>query len=215
LWIGGYQGTYSSVGSLYAWGAQLEDGAFPTSYIPTTSSTAIRSEDVASMTGTNFSSWYNTSGGTLKSHSICNVPSSASQNNAIFTIFNQSGSNSITNWYNTSGDYKGSYISVTTNYSTSSYLPINNNPASAGPGYYGLPIRQAFAFSNLNFNVATNGIILSNDLAYQLQDYLPTDLNRMLIGYNGIFATYLNGTISRLTYYPKALKPSQLIYLTQ
>lgn len=39
--------------------AQLEVGSFPTSYIPTTSSAVTRSADVASMTGTNFSGWYN------------------------------------------------------------------------------------------------------------------------------------------------------------
>jgi len=37
----------------------------------------------------------------------------------------------------------------------------------------------------------------------------------LLIGYEGVFSGYLNGTISRLTYYPRALKPNQLQYLTQ
>lgn len=46
-------------------GWQLEAGAFATSYIPTVASQVTRSNDVAVMTGTNFSSWYNTSGGTL------------------------------------------------------------------------------------------------------------------------------------------------------
>jgi hypothetical protein len=47
------------------WGAQLEAGSFATSYIPTVASTVTRSADVASMTGTNFSSWYNQSEGTF------------------------------------------------------------------------------------------------------------------------------------------------------
>ena len=54
------------VGSgIFIWGAQLEAGAFATSYIPTVASTVTRSADVATMTGTNFSSWYNQSAGTF------------------------------------------------------------------------------------------------------------------------------------------------------
>ena len=47
----------------YAWGAQLEVGAFPTSYIPTTATALTRNADVAVMTGTNFSDWFNASEG--------------------------------------------------------------------------------------------------------------------------------------------------------
>lgn len=47
------------------WGAQLEAGTFPTSYIPTTSAALTRNADVATMTGTNFSSWYNQTEGTV------------------------------------------------------------------------------------------------------------------------------------------------------
>ena len=50
---------------MYAWGAQLEAGAFATSYIPTTTTSLTRNADAASMTGTNFSSWYNPIEGTL------------------------------------------------------------------------------------------------------------------------------------------------------
>jgi hypothetical protein len=58
------------------WGAQLEAGASATSYIPTTtatvtraadvssSATVTRSADVVSITGANFSSWYNNNEGT-------------------------------------------------------------------------------------------------------------------------------------------------------
>jgi len=53
--------------ALYLWGAQLEAGAFVTSYIPTVASTVTRSPDIATITGANFSSWYNASAGTFVS----------------------------------------------------------------------------------------------------------------------------------------------------
>jgi hypothetical protein len=45
--------------------ANLEAGAFATSWIPTTGTTATRSADVASITGSNFSSWYRQDEGTV------------------------------------------------------------------------------------------------------------------------------------------------------
>lgn len=49
----------------FIWGAQVELGAFPTSYIPSLGAETTRNADVASITGTNFSSWYNASAGTF------------------------------------------------------------------------------------------------------------------------------------------------------
>lgn len=50
--------TGDGISGLYVWGVQTEIGAFPTSYIPTTTAAVTRNADVATMTGTNFSSWY-------------------------------------------------------------------------------------------------------------------------------------------------------------
>lgn len=50
---------------LYIWGAQLETGAFGTSYIFTEASQVTRTADVATMTGTNFSDWYSVGVGGL------------------------------------------------------------------------------------------------------------------------------------------------------
>ena len=53
----------AAAGAIRVWGAQLEAGAFATSYIPTTTTSLTRNADAVSMTGTNFSSWYNQPGG--------------------------------------------------------------------------------------------------------------------------------------------------------
>jgi hypothetical protein len=54
---GGFGGDATS--NILIWGAQLEAGAFATSYIPTIASTVTRSADVATITGSLFSQWYN------------------------------------------------------------------------------------------------------------------------------------------------------------
>jgi hypothetical protein len=59
-----YAGT-NGAKALYAWGAQFETAAFPTSYIKTTTASVTRNADVVVMTGTDFSDWYNQTEGTV------------------------------------------------------------------------------------------------------------------------------------------------------
>jgi hypothetical protein len=60
-WAPSYTGDGTS--GIYIWGAQLEAGAFATSYILTTITAVTRNADVATMTGTNFSDWYSAGAG--------------------------------------------------------------------------------------------------------------------------------------------------------
>jgi hypothetical protein len=57
-----YNGASSYTGTLgyglYIWGCQFETGAFATSYIPTTTAALTRNADVATITGANFSDWW-------------------------------------------------------------------------------------------------------------------------------------------------------------
>jgi hypothetical protein len=58
--------TYSGDGTsgIFFWGAMMEDGKFPTSYIQSVASEGTRAADNVSMTGTNFSDWYTSATGT-------------------------------------------------------------------------------------------------------------------------------------------------------
>jgi len=49
--------------TIYVWGAQLESGSFATSYIPTVASQVTRNADVATITGSNFGSFWQTVNG--------------------------------------------------------------------------------------------------------------------------------------------------------
>jgi hypothetical protein len=72
-----FTATTSATNGILVWGAQLETGSYSTSYVPTaastvtrsadtsTSATVTRSSEVVSLVGSNFSSWYNPSEGTL------------------------------------------------------------------------------------------------------------------------------------------------------
>jgi hypothetical protein len=58
-----YEG--DGVSGIHLYGSDNQVGLFPTSYIPTTTAAVTRNADVATMTGTNFSDWFNASEGTL------------------------------------------------------------------------------------------------------------------------------------------------------
>jgi prepilin-type N-terminal cleavage/methylation domain-containing protein len=62
---------------VYLWGAQLEVGSFTTSYIPTTTSSFTRQVDNVSITGTNFSNWYNSLASTFFTNYTSTLPTNA------------------------------------------------------------------------------------------------------------------------------------------
>ena len=57
----GYAG--NAANGLYVWGVQLEQGAFPTSYIPTTAAAVTRAQDQPAISSVNMSPWFVSPGG--------------------------------------------------------------------------------------------------------------------------------------------------------
>jgi hypothetical protein len=203
----------SNTGTYYADGVngfqysciQYEIGAFPTSYIPTTASTVTRSADNASMTGTNFSSWYNQSEGSLF---VVASPSTNGAYSGFIYLLGTDFNNGIT--YLRQSDYQP--VFRIRSGQRDEYSKAINGAVGFGQIWRNaVALKSAISFKTNDFNSFVSGVPITGSRA--TAGTLPTFTGPLYLGgLNG--STYLNGTISRLTYYPKALKPNQLQYLT-
>jgi hypothetical protein len=186
----------------FIWGAQLEAGAFATSYIPTVASAVTRSADAASMTGTNFSSWYNASEGTLYADYVPNVPVGAGTlAKAIFDIHDGTANNRI-RVFRPSADGIVQ-LSVTANGSQVVSNLLTSVVASGTTG------RTAAAFKVNDFAVVTNAGTVGTDTSGAL-----SVVDRMAIGNSQAGNSPWNGTIRKLAYYPSRLTNANLQAIT-
>jgi len=192
----GYTGDgYSGI---YIWGAQLEAGAFPTSYIQTVASQVTRAADAASMTGANFSSFYNQAEGTLYGE-FAMPPNLAGFPPTIGAISDGTISNQFAAYAFTSG----------------LFTSIRTGAVSQGdPGVLATPVAGAnakfiFAYQVNNCVSGWNGSVGSVDTTVTL----PTN-NQLRIGVNGAGNGQINSTIRKLSYYPLRIQNNQLQALT-
>lgn len=184
------------------WGAQLEAGAFRTSYIPTTSTTVTRSADAASITGTNFSNWYNPNEWTLfvnQSVSSSVLLSSPAEAQNVFI------NDGTTNNY-----YAIRYVTDTTSpyidgYANTSGVPVIDTAGSSGSTFPN-PVKSIFAVKLNDSAFCYNG----NTVEVDSTSTLSTSVNRMTIG-----GSPKTGTISQVSYYPKRLTNTQMQNLTK
>jgi len=178
---------------LFLWGAQLEAGAFATSYIPTATATVTRAVDVASITGTNFSSFYNQTEGTVFAEAI-----SVATNTSVFSISDNSTNNRIQ--LETGSSTRRFRI-------TSSGSARYDNSVSYTFGTQG---KTAGAYLDTSTNHATNGTLGSSSTASPL----PV-VDRIYIGSNAAGSFPNNGTIKRLVYFPTRLPNNTLQAISQ
>jgi hypothetical protein len=190
-----FGGVGNGVDGVYVWGAQQELGAFPTSYIPTTTATVTRAADVASMTGTNFSSWYNPNAGSIFAKS---VSARAVVNiGGVFSLSNNTLSETIESYF--SSEYH-LFVNVG---------GINQVSLDAGTNVTNVPSKVAAGFAANSFAVSLNGGAVSTDSSGTM-----ATVDRLYIASNRDGGTPLNGTIARLAYYPVRLPDAQLQALT-
>ena len=185
---------------IFIWGAQLEAGAFPTSYIPTVASQVTRAADAASMTGANFSSWYRADEGTFYIESVKNGNISFQQ---LININDGTISNQIAFGFG-SGFYPLREDITANGISQASVVAISDTTT------LGLTLKIAGAYRINDFAVSGNGDAVTTDTT----GILPA-VNQMGIGFRTVSTPFIyTGTIRRISYYPKRLSNVELQGLT-
>ena len=184
--------TGDGTSGLFLYGAQLEAGAFATSYIPTTSATVTRAADVASITGSNFSSWYNQAEGTVFSDS--NIIASQVQTQTVWQLGGGTILSSLRQPQGTSNQFRA-LIGGTFTASPGTGGLLSAGTSKAGVAYLGTAGRLQVASSGVD---STGSSLDANKL----------DIGSLNPG------TSLNGTIKRLTYWPVRLANTTLQSIT-
>jgi hypothetical protein len=186
---------------LYIWGAQLEAGSFATSYIATTSASATRTADVAVMTGTNFSNWFNASEGSV----YYELSTSRITTDCFCFNFDNGTASSNSNFiYSSSVSSRNLFVSSlgSTEVNLGAGVTVSSNTF----------FKTALGYKNNDFGVSVNGSVTTTDTI----GVVPLGLARLVLGtaYDLANANYINGCIRKFTYYPIKVTSTNLQSLT-
>ena len=179
---------------IFVWGAQLEAGAFPTSYIPTTTTALTRAADVASVN--TLSPWFNATEGTWFADATINF---AVTGFPVIVDGRVSSTDIVQVGY------------VTENLSVG-YVKAGNVDQAVlyNTGLTGVRNRRiAFGVKTNDFAISTNGGPIVSDALGSM----PTNITSISLG-NAAGANVLNGYLRRIAYYPRRLSNAELQSIT-
>jgi hypothetical protein len=179
------------------WGAQVEAGAFPTSYIPTSGSTVTRSADDASIT--DMSTISPSGEGTLFADAFSRRPVSAHSSSYIITRLSYDTDNYVDLRYRASGA-SGETVTAL---GSSKISATSVNPAAQ------VDVKLAVSYSYDIFAAAGNGSSVTTATGTALPE-LTTMKIGSLSGNNNMV-----GTIKKIAFYPKRLSNDTLQAMTE
>jgi hypothetical protein len=198
-----------ATGQQVIWGAQLEAGTFPTSYIPTVASTRTRATEFVSITGTNFSSWYRQDEGTFSATILLNPVDVGGRAGSVFSL--KSGDRRLNGFTAVFSDTTSRYkqLSVDAYDASGARTAVVSGPVVRSKNLVKLAV---FYSPGLIGGITDEdaGVMTAPDSGTRA----PT---QMLIGINVdsiAAAVRPNGTIARLTYYPVRLPDATLKAIT-
>jgi hypothetical protein len=205
----------SENGSIGFYGSQIEIGTFPTSYIPTSGSTVTRTADNASMTGTNFSNWYNPSESTFFVSFRQIYDASATVPPKTPHVLQIGNTTTVNDNYTIRAGQTSTRWDCLIRSASPSSLQF---PGISNVGYLNstTQYKSALSVSSSLISVSLNGLI-SADNANTTTVNHTTQFNKLFIGSGtgGSPPYELCGHISQLIYYPTRLSNAQLVSLTR
>jgi hypothetical protein len=175
------------------WGRQLEVGAFPTSYIPTTGTSLTRAADVASVN--TLSPWYNASAGTL----YAEYTPEGIRTSYAAAVDDTTANNFIAVAFSSGNKFLRIDQSGSTQASLSFATAVVNTTAKGAIAY------------------ATNDVAGTYDAATVLTDTLATIPTVTVLRLGTLAASsafQFNGWLRRITYYPRRLSNAELQAIT-
>ncbi|CAB4151334.1 hypothetical protein UFOVP586_14 [uncultured Caudovirales phage] len=178
--------------------AQLEIGAFATSFIPTDATTKTRNNDVATMTGTNFSSWFNASEG-----SFAYWTNVFADNSAVLLQCSKAGSGyaellsiqrdlSLDRWQLLG--YEGGVLRSNMNTVTNTFVINSNN-------------KCVYSYKSASYAASANASTLRTSTGN-----IPSGLDRLAIGHDLVGSgSFMSGYVQKILYYPQRLINAEVL----
>jgi len=187
--------TGDGTSGIYLWGAQLEQGSYPTSYIPTNGSSVTRQADTASGAGNDVV--FNDSEGVLFADIAANANDSSER---FFSLSNGSSINRISMWYYsaTNGLAVAIYSGNVVQFFTTTVLPKDT-----------LYNKISVKYKQNDFALWVNGFELATDTS----GITPIGLSELSFD-RGDGALDFYGKTKEIGYYDTALTDEELEYLT-
>ena len=146
------------VSGVFIWGAQSEPGTFVTSYVPTTTTAVTRAADVATISGTNLSSFYSANTGTIYTEQPRQASSAG-------VVIGDSSGNRLLDWQS-SAIYRTSWGGADytwTGASAVSGTSLNRAALSYGQGAQGAVNGTAYTLSPF----VASGVFTTSSLSLQ------------------------------------------------
>ena len=187
---------YNQIGTHFIWGAQLEAGSYPTSYIPTVASTVTRNADVISKTG--ISSLIGQTEGTL----FLDVKALANDNTTRQISISDNSFNNYVRFNFTAATNFGNaaLISTGTTQATNDFTLNQTNKN-----------KIAIKYNTNLFEIYLNGVLIHQDLS--VNTFSGTTLSSLQFS-NPLGGNIWYGNLNSLQFYKTALTNAECITLT-